>query len=173
MKINLKKIMLLSVLFTNILNRDINIELFKNESNKNKGNEKIKINSVLITDTDLEKGFLSDYNEDFFYLTVDNNNKPFINNEKMGVQYGIKKINDEDYILDINIKTDKTLETSEEEIIINRFQKSQKISDFKIKSKTIEAKIIREKEKIVIEIGKDYFLNIEKITPQTTKEIKK
>lgn len=173
MKINLKKIMILSILFTNFLNRDINIELFKNESNKNKGNEKIKINSVLINDSDLEKGFLSDYNEDFFYLTVDNNNKPFINNEKMGVQYGIKKINDEDYILDINIKTDKTLETSEEEIIINRFQKSQKISDFKIKSKTIEAKIIREKEKTVIEIGKDYFLNIEKITPQTTKEIKK
>ena len=48
------------------------------------------------------------------------NKKPVLNNEKIGVQYGIKKISDEDYIIDINIKTDKTLETLPETIYINK-----------------------------------------------------
>ncbi len=173
MKNHIKIIALLSFLFVNVANRDINIELFKKESVKNKGIEEVKINNKLVSNLDLENGYLSEFNEDFFYLTTDVNNKPYINNEKVGIQYGIKKISEEDYVIDINIKTDKTLETLSEEIFINKYQKTQKISDFKIKSKKIEAKIIREKEKIVIEIGQEYYMTLEKSNTKKSEEIKK
>lgn len=168
----LSKVALLSFLFINILNRDINIELFKKETIKNKGLQNTKINGILINNLDLEKGYLSEFSEDFYYLSSDINKKPVLNNEKIGVQYGIKKISDEDYIIDINIKTDKTLETLPETIYINKYQGTQKISEFKIKSKKIEAKIIQEKEKIVVEIGQDYFITVEKTSSNKVQDSK-
>ncbi len=65
----LSKVALLSFLFINILNRDINIELFKKETIKNKGLQNTKINGILINNLDLEKGYLSEFSEDFYYLS--------------------------------------------------------------------------------------------------------
>lgn len=160
---NLLKISLFSVLLANILNRDVNIELFKKEDTKTKGISEKKISEKKINNEELKNGFTSDFTEDFFYLKIIDN-KPVINNEKMGVQYSIKQLNEEDYNIDINIKTDKLVEAlGNTEIYINSKQKTNDIGEFKVKSKKIEAKIIQEKEKIVIEIGNDYYLTIEKL----------
>lgn len=170
---NFMKYGLLSILLANFLQRDVKIELFKVDTKKVSGGQDFKINDKILNDEELKNGYSSEYTEDFYYLKVIDK-KPVLNNEKMGVQYNIKRIDNDNFDIDINIKTDKMVETlGANELIINSRQKTFDISEFKVKSKKIQANIVQEKEQIRIEIGNEYYLTIEKLTKEELEKIGK